>query len=174
MSSIILDSVPVASEQPAAIWQRDGIRPSLVRKSAPIFTAVTSKPNVRIVISCLDDIVTARRAGRLLAGQMGLSESRVALVLTAISELARNIIRYAKYGEITLSRSNYGSGEVISVVASDQGPGIKDVSMIIDRAALGADSGGLGLCGLKQCMDRFSIVSQPGLGTQVTCEVRPN
>lgn len=174
MSSIISDSVPVALEHPLPIWQPDGMRPSLVRKSTPKFTPVTSKPDVRIVIRCLDDIVTARRAGRLLAGQIGLSESRVALVLTAISELARNIIRYANHGEIILSRSNSGSGEAITVVASDQGPGIEDVSVVIDRALFATDSGGLGLSGLKQCMDRFSIESRPGAGTQVTCEVRSN
>ena len=48
------------------------------------------------------DTVTARQQGRALAAQLGFSSSDQALVATAISELARNIVEYAKHGEIIL------------------------------------------------------------------------
>jgi len=95
------------------------------------------------------------------------------LILTAISELARNIISYANSGEIILTRSNRGFKESIVVVGSDQGPGIADISLHTDRPVTGA-GGTLGLNGLKLCMDYFNIDSKPGSGTRVTCEVLSN
>ena len=93
-------------------------------------------------------------------------------MLRAISELARNIISYADQGDIILSRITRGEKQAVVVTAKDRGPGIDDVSAVANRSTAASGSGELGLSGLQQCMDRFSIESQPGVGTQVTCEVR--
>lgn len=105
---------------------------------------------------------------------MGYSGSRVALVLTAISELSRNIIMYAGFGEIILSRATRDEQEAVQVVARDKGPGIDDVDRVLNRTSMGVGASGLGLSGLQLCMDHFSIDSRPGSGTRVTCEVRPD
>lgn len=127
--------------------------------------------DVRVPISQQEDLVIARRAGRLLAVKLGFSESRIALVLTAISELARNIIRYAGHGEILLATSNDGHRDSIVVIAADQGPGIADLLAVTGPALAASQRNGMGLSGLKLCMDHFSIDSRPGAGTRVTCEV---
>lgn len=169
--------MPTASEASLAAWRnstvRQALQSSLQAQSVPQWTRTPADLEIRIPIRHLDDIVRARRSGRLLAGQMGYSGSREALVLTAISELARNIITYARVGEIVLSRSKRGAREAIVVVAKDQGPGIANVSRVVERVAAGAGSrcGGLGLSSLKLCMDHFNIESRPGAGTRVTCEV---
>ena len=113
------------------------------------------------------DIVTARQEGRALALLMGFSSTEATLVATSISELARNIILYAKQGELVLGVAEDGGKRGIAVVARDEGPGIPDVR----RAMLGgySTSGGLGLGlpGVKRLMDEFEITSEPGKGTTV-------
>lgn len=128
-------------------------------------------PPKRISINRLQDIAEARRCGRELARQLGGSGSRVALVLTAISELARNILQYARSGEILLYRSDQGGRNALVVVARDEGPGMTDVDAILRRPGVETRCSDLGLSGLQQVMDHFSVTSQPGAGTCVTCEV---
>ncbi len=51
---------------------------------------------VSIRIESGADIVTARHAGRMLAERAGLAPGEHTLIVTAIHELARNIVQYAK------------------------------------------------------------------------------
>src|SRR6266536_1610971 len=58
-------------------------------------------PNeTRVLITSALDIVTARQQGRSLAMELGFEGAEVTLVAAAISEVARNIVEYAKSGEI--------------------------------------------------------------------------
>ena len=70
------------------------------------------------------DIVTARRKGRLLAEQLKFSSTDQVLITTAISELARNILLYARGGQIRLAQVDDHERSGILVVALDNGPGI--------------------------------------------------
>jgi serine/threonine-protein kinase RsbT len=114
------------------------------------------------------DIVAARRIGRELAVRAGFTGGDLALIATAISEVTRNILSYAGCGTVTLTAVTVEGRRGITVVASDQGPGIAD----IDRAMCdGFSTGkglGLGLPGARRLMDDFEIVSMVGQGTTVT------
>ena len=79
---------------------------------------------VVVLIKVDADIVTARQEGRALAGQIGFSGSDQVLIATAISEAARNILQYARSGEIILDHVKNGEKEGILIIARDQGPGI--------------------------------------------------
>jgi len=114
------------------------------------------------------DIVTARQKGRELAAQCGLSSTDLAVVATAISELARNIVRYAVRGEIVLRRVENGTKRGIEVVATDDGPGISDVPLAMQDGYSTSGGLGLGLPGVRRLMDEFDIVSKFGKGTTVT------
>ena len=114
------------------------------------------------------DIVTARQKGRELAAQCGLSATDLAVVATAISELARNIVRYAVRGEIILRRVDNGSKRGVEVVATDDGPGISDVPLAMQDGYSTSGGLGLGLPGVRRLMDEFDIVSKFGKGTTVT------
>src|SRR3990172_6453313 len=70
------------------------------------------------------DIVTARQKGRELAAARGLSVTEQTLVATAISEVARNIVVYAKRGEVILAAVEDHGRHGVMVVARDEGPGI--------------------------------------------------
>ena len=70
------------------------------------------------------DIVTARQMGRSMANELGFDGAEVTLIAAAISEVSRNIVEYAKGGEIILQTLHNGSKCGLSVVARDRGPGI--------------------------------------------------
>jgi serine/threonine-protein kinase RsbT len=114
------------------------------------------------------DIVSARQQGRALAVEVGFSGGDLTLIATAISEIARNIVVYAKRGEILLSPIQDGARRGILVVARDQGPGIPDVAQAMQDGYSTGKSLGLGLPGAKRIMDDFEIVSEVGKGTTVT------
>ncbi len=114
------------------------------------------------------DIVSARQQGRALAAQVGFSGGDLTLIATAISEIARNIVVYAKRGEIVLSPVQDGARRGILVVARDRGPGIPDVARAMQDGYSTGRSLGLGLPGAKRIMDEFEIVSEVGKGTTVT------
>jgi serine/threonine-protein kinase RsbT len=114
------------------------------------------------------DIVKARQTGRTEAAKLGFSSTDLTLIATAISELARNIVMYAKQGEIVvrLVRSNEKQG--IIVIARDKGPGIADTRQTLQDGYSTSRSLGLGLPGVRRLMDEFEIESQVGQGTVVT------
>src|SRR5439155_13000723 len=114
------------------------------------------------------DILAARQRGRALAAQVGFSGGDLALITTAISEIARNIIVYAKAGEIVLGLAQHGAKRGIIVIARDQGPGIPDVGLAMRDGYSTGKSLGLGLPGARRLMDEFDIVSEVGRGTTIT------
>ena len=114
------------------------------------------------------DVVTARKRGRELATELGFGSTDSTLLATAISELARNIILYAKYGEILIAPVQSGDRVGISVVARDKGPGIANISLAMQDGFSTSGSLGLGLPGVKRVMDEFSLVSDTHNGTMVS------
>jgi serine/threonine-protein kinase RsbT len=122
---------------------------------------------VRVPIHTDKDIVTARQKGRALALSLGFSEIDSTLVATAISELARNIVTYAKRGEIQIQANGNSKGPCITVVAKDRGTGISDIRLALQDGFSTSGSLGLGLPGVKRLVDEFEIVSNIGKGTIV-------
>lgn len=114
------------------------------------------------------DIVAARQKGRMLAATLGFSSSELTLIATAISELARNIVQYAKQGEIILRSVERGGQRGIMVRAKDQGPGIPDIRRALQGGFSTLRSLGLGLAGVRRLMDEFEVESRVGFGTTVT------
>jgi len=123
---------------------------------------------VSVRISSDLDLVRAREQGRVLAGQLGFTQSDLTLVATAISELARNIVRYARRGEIVLRQAEDGGVPGIVIIARDEGPGIPDVNRAMEPGYSTAGGLGLGLPGVRRIMDKFEIVSEVNRGTVVT------
>ena len=122
---------------------------------------------VRISISSDVDIVKARQAGRTVAEDVGFVFTELALIATAISELARNIVRYARSGEIVIRPITNSTRRGIQIVAQDSGPGIRDVEQALQIGFSTAGGLGLGLPGVRRLMDEFDIQSKLGQGTTV-------
>jgi serine/threonine-protein kinase RsbT len=120
-----------------------------------------------VPINSDQDIVSARQKGRTMANELGFSSGDATLIATAISELARNIVSYARTGLITLKMVNGSNRQGMAVIASDEGPGITDIRQALRDGYSTSGSLGLGLPGVRRLMDEFEIISQPGRGTVV-------
>ena len=121
-----------------------------------------------VAINSDQDIVIARQKGRALATELGFSPVDSTFLATAISELARNIVMYAKEGEIVVRLVNANEKLGIVVIARDKGPGIADIRQTLQDGYSTSRSLGLGLPGVRRLMDEFEIESQIGIGTVVT------
>ncbi len=89
------------------------------------------------------------------------------MISTAISEVARNIIRYAVEGEVVVSAISDRGRVGVQVVASDSGPGIPDVDLAMRDGYTTGSGMGLGLPGARRLMDEFAISSGVSEGTTV-------
>ncbi len=69
------------------------------------------------------DVMAVREAGRKLAKAVGFEGAELTLIATAISEIARNILTYAREGAIEISTIEDGAQNGIEVIARDEGPG---------------------------------------------------
>ena len=114
------------------------------------------------------DVVTARQQGRSLAANAGFSSGDQTVIAAAISEVARNILNYARRGEVLLSVVTNGDRQGVIVVARDQGPGIPDVQRALEDGYSTSGGLGLGLPGARRLMDDFDVTSSVGKGTTVT------
>ena len=99
---------------------------------------------------------------------VGIDRGRGQMVATAVSELARNIIKYATRGDVILRPCVGQSGDGVEIVVEDDGPGIDDLEQAMQDHFSTSGTLGLGLPGVKRMMDEFAIESQRGRGTRVT------
>jgi serine/threonine-protein kinase RsbT len=100
--------------------------------------------------------------------EAGFAEAPSRMIATAVSELVRNILKYAGSGEFRLRRVEGSSGRGVEIEVSDHGPGIADVDAAMSDHFSSGGTLGLGLPGGKRMMADFSLESAPGQGTRVT------
>src|SRR5881296_502207 len=112
---------------------------------------------LRVAIAADVDVVTARQTGRDVAAEAGFSSGDQTVIAAAISEIARNILMYAKRGEIILGVVQNGDRQGVVVVARDQGPGIPDVARALQDGYSTSGGLGLGLPGARRLMDDFDL-----------------
>lgn len=116
------------------------------------------------------DIIAARSAGRDMARDLGCGSADQTRLATAISELTRNIIKYAGNGICTLSDLSNERDIIIHVVVEDSGPGIEDIEKAMEFGFSTGKGLGAGLPGTKRLVSSFEIESVPG-HTVVTIEL---
>ena len=121
----------------------------------------------RVTVASDTDIVTARQRGRTLATQLGFTSGDATIVATAISELARNIVLYAKRGEVVVVPVEDRDNRGLIITARDEGEGIADIRQAMQDGYSTSGRLGVGLPGVKRLMDEFEIVSEAGKGTTV-------
>ena len=113
-------------------------------------------------------IVTARRAVRDAASSLGFGVTDITRIVTAASELARNIFKYAGTGILRwrIMENNGASG--IELKFEDHGPGIPNIEQAMSEGYSSSGGLGMGLPGAKRLMDELEIQSAVGQGTTVT------
>ena len=116
------------------------------------------------------DLIGTRVVLREAAESVGLGVVELTKLLTAASELARNILRHARgAGGVMTVRIVTDAGRTgVRATFTDQGPGIADVDLCMQDGFSTARGLGVGLPGSRRLVDAFELTSEPGQGTSVS------
>lgn len=123
---------------------------------------------ISINVASDTDIIVAREIGRKIGGELNFSHTDLTIIATVISELARNIIIFAKQGNVIVEKVKDGNKLGIAITAEDNGPGIPDVFLAMQDGYSTGKGLGLGLPGVRRLMDEFEIISETEKGTKVS------
>lgn len=115
-----------------------------------------------------NDIVQVRQAVRKWAVEIKCSLVDQTKVVTAASELARNLLIYGGGGEVTLLHLQEGMRNGLQVIFADEGPGIPDIEQALKDGFTSGKGMGLGLGGAKRLVNEFDIQSEVNKGTRIT------
>ncbi len=121
-----------------------------------------------IEITREQDVVTLRNRVKELAVKIGMSLLGQTKLITAASELVRNMLRYAGGGKVTLEVVLRDKVTGVQLTFADEGPGIADIRLAMQDGYSTGKSLGLGLPGTKRLVNEFSIQSEVGKGTTIT------
>lgn len=113
------------------------------------------------------DLLKARQLARSFAKNLGFNIVNQTKVITAVSELVRNVILYAEQGFLVIKSIKEEQKVGIFVKIVDQGPGIADTELVLKDGYSTGGGLGKGLSGTKRLMDLFKISSKIGKGTEV-------
>jgi len=122
---------------------------------------------VRVPVRSDADVVAARQAARELAERLDFSPTELTEIATAVSEIVRNIVRFADSGDVLVELLD-SPRRGLRITARDSGPGIPDVQQALRDGYSTYRGLGLGLPGARRLMDEFAVVSEQGRGTTVT------
>jgi signal transduction histidine kinase/CheY-like chemotaxis protein len=113
------------------------------------------------------DVVLARQRARQIAALIGFDGQDQTRLATAVSEIARNAFTYGGGGKIEFLIEGSTAPQVFVIRVSDRGPGIADLSPILEGRYQSPTGMGLGIVGARRLMDHFDITSAKGQGTAV-------
>ena len=114
------------------------------------------------------DVVPFRNRVKEYAVKVGMSLVNQTKLITAASELVRNMLKYGGGGIALIEVVSQGRDTGIRLVFQDKGPGIKDISLAMKDGYSSGKSLGVGLPGAKRLVSEFDIKSEVGVGTTVT------
>lgn len=113
------------------------------------------------------DVVLARQRARQVAGLLAFDMQEQTRIATAVSEIARNAVNYARGGTVEFAIEGASAPQVLLISISDHGPGIADLQRILDGQYTSSTGMGLGLLGARRLVDQCDIQTSPD-GTRVT------
>mgnify|MGYP000625098754 CR=1 FL=1 len=122
---------------------------------------------ITVKIKYEQDVVLARQRARTIAGLLGFDNNDQTRISTAVSEIARNIYKYAGGGDITFGIDGDKKPQVFIIICEDKGKGIENLDEILEGNYKSTTGMGLGILGAKKLMDYFHIESKVGEGTKV-------
>jgi len=127
---------------------------------------VLSKDEMKITRE--PDVVPFRNRVKEHAVKIGMGIVNQTKLITAASELVRNMLKYGGGGKVKIEVVSQGRENGIRLSFIDEGPGIKDVDLAMKDGYSTGKSLGLGLPGTKRLVSIFDIQSVLGKGTTVT------
>lgn len=128
-------------------------------------TTILNKENM--VIRKEQDVILFRNRVKEYAVKINMGIVNQTKLITAASELVRNMLKYASGGNVLIEVVNSGRENGIRLNFIDKGPGIPDIKLAMKDGFSTGKSLGLGLPGAKRLVSEFDIKSIPGKGTTV-------
>jgi len=115
-----------------------------------------------------DDVTRARQEVRAWATKIGFSLVDQTKIVTAASELARNVVIYAGgQGHMLLEDLQNNGSRGLRLTFEDQGPGIPNLELALTDGYTTGGGLGLGLSGARRLSNEFQINSEVGVGTRI-------
>jgi serine/threonine-protein kinase RsbT len=121
----------------------------------------------KLEISNDPDLIKARQLARDFAIHLGFGIVNQTKIITAVSELIRNVLIYAGKGWITFNAIEDAGKKGLLIKVDDKGPGIANLELVLKGGFSTGRGLGKGLYGTKKLMDEFRIKSEVGSGTEV-------
>jgi len=125
------------------------------------------KSDSTLFINSETDIVGVRRTVRLAAENMEFGITDITRIVTAASELSRNISLYAGSGTVRLIQIEDNGKKGLELKFEDEGPGIADLDIALAGGHSTSGGLGMGIPGTKRLMDEMIIETCPGQGTTI-------
>jgi serine/threonine-protein kinase RsbT len=122
----------------------------------------------KMLIEKEQDVVPFRNRVKEYAVKIGMNLINQTKLITAASELVRNMLKYGGGGMALIEVVSQGRDTGVRLTFQDKGPGIKDVSLAMKDGYTTGKSLGVGLPGAKRLVSEFDIKSEVGAGTTVT------
>jgi serine/threonine-protein kinase RsbT len=114
------------------------------------------------------DVVPFRNRVKERAVKIKMGLVNQTKLITAASELVRNMLKYANGGNVFVEVVSKEKEQGIRLVFIDNGPGIPDLNLAMKDGYSTGKSLGLGLPGTKRLVNEFEIKSEIGVGTTVS------
>jgi serine/threonine-protein kinase RsbT len=113
------------------------------------------------------DVVMVRQKVRAVSVDLKFSLVDQIKMVTAASELARNVLIYGGGGSVVIEvlLRDYRSG--LRRTFEDQGLGIRDIDLALKDGYTSGTGLGMGLGGARRLVNDFEITSRVGEGTRV-------
>ena len=129
---------------------------------------MSSAPEGELPLSGDHHIVLCRQAVRRMAKELGFSLVDETKLVTAASELARNVMVHGGGGTVRWQILREGTRCGLRLTFEDRGPGIADIKLALTDGYTTAGGLGMGLAGARRLVNEFEIKSVVGEGTRVT------
>ena len=134
-----------------------------------------SHKSVSLPVECQvndeSDLTTAVLAAGRWVEEMGTTPALKSKVMTIVSELGRNVLKYARRGRLCCRIVDMHARHGLEIFVSDEGPGIDDIGAALEDSFSTGGTLGLGLPGVRRMVDEFDIQSSSGEGTRVTARI---
>ncbi|HWQ57063.1 MAG TPA: ATP-binding protein [Bryobacteraceae bacterium] len=115
----------------------------------------TPPPILSVLLRSEHDVVTARQRARDIAALLGFDRQDQTRIATAVSEIARNAVSYARNGKVEFLVEDAPGDEALVVRITDTGPGMRNLKAVLEGRYKSKTGLGQGMIGARRLMDGF-------------------
>jgi anti-sigma regulatory factor (Ser/Thr protein kinase) len=116
-------------------------------------------------------VAEVRRFAGKVAREEGLPDVATANAEVVATEIATNLMKHAREGEIHITSLSEGGRAGIELLSVDRGPGMSNVDDCIRDGFSSAGSPGTGLGAILRMSDEFDVYSIPDKGTVLVSRI---